>query len=437
MNQALSLLGNPQNQLRVIHITGTSGKTSTSYYVQGLLQACGFRTGMTVSPHILTLNERVQIDGSPLAELAFCSYLTQLLEQLMPLQGQMTYFEVITCLALWVFEREQVDYAIVEVGIGGTRDATNVLTRPDKIAIIGPIGLDHTDKLGSTLTDIAAQKAGILHPGSFGFVAPQPPEVRDVILAYAKTIGATVEVLGDSTLQGKDATSNQPPGMLSPPPVMLPKAVPPAAELGTWDQKPAKTNRLHVTQLDGVPAYQTHNWAMALEAVTYLSQRDGFALPEDFTQLRRITPPARFEWFTFGDHRVLLDGAHSPQKVTSLVEAMRAVGLTRLPTLATLSAAPSEKITQTIEALAPAVSRLIIPEFRLGAGAKTKVSAPAHEVAQAAADQGIPTQVIPNLGEAIQALLSEESDTVLITGSLYLAALVRPLLANPENPETA
>ncbi|MCL2471679.1 MAG: hypothetical protein FWF25_08075, partial [Propionibacteriaceae bacterium] len=108
MRAAMPLLDNPHQQLRVVHVAGTSGKTSTSYYIRGLLDRCGFRTGMTISPHIQGLNERVQIGGAPLEEQALCAYAEQMLAVLEPLRGQLTYFELMTCLALWVFVREQV-----------------------------------------------------------------------------------------------------------------------------------------------------------------------------------------------------------------------------------------------------------------------------------------------------------------------------------------
>jgi len=379
MRRAMALLGDPQERFRVVHITGTSGKTSTSYYVRALLEAAGRRTGMTVSPHIQTLNERVQIGGVPLAEPQFCSYLDRMLAQLTPMRGQLTYFELVICLALWVFAAEDVEYAVVEVGIGGERDATNICFRCDKVAVITPIGLDHTEKLGNTIAEIAAQKAGIIVPGGTAFIARQSWEAMEVVEAHAHQIGATVRVI-----------------------------------------EPAE-GEFH-------PSYQRVNWALARAAVTFLSERDGFELPSDMEQCRTVTPPARYEWFSVGGHRVLLDGAHNPQKMAGLVAAVREEGLGPFPTLATLSTAPHDKLVQTLEAMAPIVSHLIIPEFTLGHDDKIKTSVPAGDVAAIAADLGIQTQIIPDLPTALDALLTDPAPDLLVTGSLYLAALVRPLL---------
>ena len=379
MRRAMGLLGDPQERLRVVHITGTSGKTSTSYYVRALLEAAGRRTGMTVSPHIQSLNERVQIGGAPLAEPQFCSYLDRMLAHLEPMRGQLTYFELVICLALWVFAEEDVEYAVVEVGIGGERDATNICFRPDKVAVIAPVGLDHTEKLGNTIAEIAAQKAGIIVPGGTCFMARQSGEAMEVVEAHARRIGAVVHVV-----------------------------------------EPAE-GEFH-------PSYQRVNWALARAAVGFLSERDRFDLPRDMDRYRTVTPPARYEWFSVGGHRILLDGAHNPQKMAGLVGALREEGLGPFPTLATLSTAPHDKLVQTLEAMAPVVSHLIIPEFTLGHDDKTKISVPAGDVAAIAADLGIPARIIPDLPSALDALLADPSPDLLITGSLYLAALVRPLL---------
>ena len=386
MGQAMKLLGDPHDRLRVIHITGTSGKTSTSYYVRALLEASGRTTGMTVSPHIESLNERVQIGGVPLEERVFCAYLDRMLVHLEPMRGRLTYFELVICLALWVFASQQVEYAVVEVGIGGTRDATNICFRSDKVAVITPIGLDHTEKLGNTIAEIAAQKAGIIVPGGMGFMARQCEQGMEVVETHAREVGATLAVVDPAD------------------------------------------GEFH-------PSYQRTNWALSRAVVAYLASRDGFELPNEtrMDECRSVTPPARYEWFHVGGHNVLLDGAHNPQKMTGLVQAVRDQGLGPFPTLATLSTAPHDKCVQTMMALAPIVSHLIIPEFILGQGAKTKSSVPAGDLARIAASCGVPTQVIPDLDSALDTLLSDPAPDLLVTGSLYLAALVRARIG-PHEP---
>ena len=427
MAQAMPLLGDPHERLRVVHVTGTSGKTSTAYFVRALLEEAGFTTGLTVSPHIEAINERVQIGGVPLAADRFCAYVNAVLDRLAPLRGHLTYFELVVSLALTVFAREQVEYAVVEVGIGGTRDATNVCRRADKLAVITPVGLDHTEKLGSTIAAIAAHKAGIIVPGGWAVVAEQSEEAVDVIRARADEIGAGVEVVPPHVIPAKAGTPGRSPedseGVLGTDPT--PGHGVPACAGMTVGGVPAcagMTVRL--------PTYQLSNWALAYAAVRHLADRDGFAMPSPAALDRTltVTPPARFEWFTGPDGRILLDGAHNPQKVAALVDSLRAAGLPPVPALVTLSTAPPDKVTATLAALAPAVSHLVIPEFTLGHDAKVKVSVPAAQVAAAARAAGIPVRVIPDLRAAWAELLADSAPDVLVTGSLYLAALVRPWL---------
>jgi len=337
---------------------------------------------MTISPHVVALNERVQVGGMPLMVGEFCSALERVLGRLAPLRGRLTYFEIMSCLALSVFAEYQVDYAVVEVGIGGMRDATNVLAGTDKVGVIGPIGLDHTERLGSTVTAIAAEKAGIMVAGGVGVVARQSAEVMSVVEERASTIGADLVVV---------------------------------------DSAPAGSV--------GVGGFQAQNWAMARATVEYLAGRDGFGVPDrDVGDPAQLGPPARHEWYHLGSHRVLLDGAHNDQEMTSLVQVLTDLGIGPLPVLATLSQAPESKIAQTLAALKPAVSSLIVPEFQVGHDGLGKQSAPASQVAAIATDLGIKASVVLDLDAALAALLAYPNRDLLITGSLYLAALVRPRL---------
>jgi dihydrofolate synthase/folylpolyglutamate synthase len=157
------LVGNPQDHLRVIHLAGTSGKTSTSYYIAGLLKAGGMKVGLTVSPHVTAITERVQINNIPLSETEFCRYMSEFLPLVTADEERLpSYFEVMMVFALWVFDKSNVDYAVVETGLGGLHDSSNICRRTDKICIITDIGVDHTHVLGDTIEKIATHKAGII-----------------------------------------------------------------------------------------------------------------------------------------------------------------------------------------------------------------------------------------------------------------------------------
>ncbi len=191
MRHLLELLGDPHTQLRSVLIAGTKGKGSTAVMVAEVLQAAGLRVGLTVKPHLVDYRERIQVDGHPISP----SDLASLVERVRPAVeanrslpwGPPTYVETTVAMAFLHFVRASVDVAVVEVGIGGRLDATNVLT--PLVSVITPISFDHTDLLGDTLDAIAREKAGIIRPGGRVACAPQPPEARAVIAATCGELG--------------------------------------------------------------------------------------------------------------------------------------------------------------------------------------------------------------------------------------------------------
>jgi dihydrofolate synthase / folylpolyglutamate synthase len=189
------LLGQPQQSFQVIHIAGTNGKTSTVRMIDALLRGLGLRTGRFTSPHLDSVRERIAIDGSPLSERRFVATYDEiapyvaLVDQRNP-NTPMSYFEVLAGMAYAAFADAPVDVAVVETGMGGTWDATNVAD--GRVAVVMPINLDHQQYLGESIEEIAAEKAGIIKPGSTAIFAIQPPEAATVLLTRAATVAATV-----------------------------------------------------------------------------------------------------------------------------------------------------------------------------------------------------------------------------------------------------
>lgn len=375
MQALLDHLGNPERSYNVVHVAGTSGKTSTAYLIRALLETTGFRTGLTVSPHVVAVNERVQVGGVPVPEERFVAYVREFLPLAESLGRELTYFELGVGLALWVFARENVEYGIVEVGIGGTRDATNALQDPDKLCVVSAVGLDHTDLLGDSVDAIATHKAGIVGEGNTVVVVDQDEVVLDVVRDRAREVGGRVVV-----------------------------ATPPEGA-----------------------RYQERNLSLARRAVQELGERHGFETP--VIDAEAYTPPGRYERFVVDGRRVILDGAHNPQKMGGLVESLRADGLSGLAVLATLVQAPDTKLPATLSVLAPLVSHLIVPEYVLGDGDKVKTSFPAEVVVEQARALGIEAESVRSVAEGLDLLLSRPERDLVVTGSLYLASLVRPLLA--------
>ena len=201
MRYCLDLMGNPEKSFRVIHITGTNGKGSTSALAEALLRAYGMRTGLYTSPHLEKVTERIRIDGEPVSDERFVDLWLQVRDFInmtdewskkQEFGARMSFFEVLTIMAIWAFADAPVDVAVIEVGMGGLWDATNVMD--GAASIIGPVGMDHMQWLGDTVEKIATEKAGIIKPGSVAIMGPQTKEsVREIIRnAAASQPGASL-----------------------------------------------------------------------------------------------------------------------------------------------------------------------------------------------------------------------------------------------------
>lgn len=181
-------MGNPHLQLQAIHVAGTNGKGSTSHLLAAALQASGRKVGLFTSPHLVSLTERIRINGVPIPEEVVAAFVTEHKDFLDALQP--SFFETMTALGFWYFVQQQVDVAVVEVGLGGRLDSTNVLT--PILSVITNIGLDHTEFLGNTLTQIAREKAGIIKPGVPVVIGESHPQTMNVFLAKAQECGSEI-----------------------------------------------------------------------------------------------------------------------------------------------------------------------------------------------------------------------------------------------------
>jgi folylpolyglutamate synthase/dihydrofolate synthase len=188
------LLGDPQRAYPVIHITGTNGKTSTARMIETLLRARGLRTGLFTSPHLTSMRERICVDGEMLSAERFADAYDELVPYIDLVDAnqpaRLSFFEVLTAMAFAVFADAPADVAVIEVGVGGTWDCTNVAD--GTVAVVTPISIDHVRYLGSTLPSIAGDKAGIIKPGSVAVLAQQPLEAAEVLLRRTAQVGATV-----------------------------------------------------------------------------------------------------------------------------------------------------------------------------------------------------------------------------------------------------
>lgn len=280
MYPMLEALGNPHEKLKIVHIAGTSGKTSTAYFIASILHSSGAKVGLTVSPHVDSITERIQIDSKPISEEQFCNYLSTFLEAISKIDQKPSYFEILIAFVYWVFYQEKVDYAVIETGMGGLLDSTNVASRPDKVCVITDIGFDHMQILGDTITKIAFQKAGIIHENNKVFMYEQSDEVMNQIEKVASTKKANLQTVSERSME------------------QLPNTV-------------------------NAPLFQKRNWNLANEVCLYISKRDGFSL-SDAQSVLEITVPGRMDTKTLQDGSMLImDGAHNGQKVETFVESFK------------------------------------------------------------------------------------------------------------------
>ena len=294
---ALAALKGPQTRYPAIHVAGTNGKGSTCAFAAACLKQQGYRTGLYTSPHLVRINERFQINGEPIPD----GLLGQRVNEVLAIVGPdhaLTFFEFGTVVALWHFAQEKIDVAVLETGLGGRLDAVTC-ARPSVTAITS-ISFDHMEHLGTTLTDIAYEKAGILKPGVPVVISAQSPQVIEVIERQARKVGAPVR------LEGRD---------------FLFEAEP--------DRKHF-TYRGMRTSVGGLfPAlrgpHQVHNAAAALACLELLEDR-GIKISRDNARLGLSTTkwPGRLEEIP-GTPRVVIDGAHNPGGMIALSMAIDAM----------------------------------------------------------------------------------------------------------------
>ena len=337
------LLGNPQKSCPAIHLTGTNGKSSTARMIDALLQGFGLRPGRYTSPHLDSVTERITIDGQPISEERFAAVWDELapfvevVDSRMP--QRMTFFEVLTGMAFAAFADAPVDVAVIEVGLGGLWDATNVVDAGT--AVVLPVGLDHVPLLGTTLAEIATEKAGIIAPGATVVLAQQSPEAAEVLLRRCVEVGATVarEGLEFGVVDRVTAVGGQ---------------------LLTLQGLGGRYDDLYLP-LHG--AHQAANAAAALAAVeAFLGGGDKGMLDVELVRegFARVASPGRLEVVRTSP-TVLLDAAHNAHGMTATVAALSdAFAFTHL--VAVVAVLGDKDARGMLEVLEPAVAQIVVTQ---------------------------------------------------------------------------
>ncbi|WBB66876.1 folylpolyglutamate synthase/dihydrofolate synthase family protein [Micromonospora sp. WMMD812] len=410
----LDLLGSPQRAYPSIHLTGTNGKTSTARMIDSLLRAFGLHTGRYTSPHLETVRERISLDGEPVSEERFAATHREIapLARLVDERSAepLTYFDMTTALAFATFADAPVDVAVVEVGLGGAEDSTNVIQAG--VAVITPIGLDHTEWLGDTIEDIALHKAGIIHKGATVISAAQEEEAARPILERCAEVGATIAREGSEF------------GVLR-------RAVAVGGQVLTLQGLGGVYEEVFIP-LHG--AHQAQNAAVALAAVEAFlgagarrqldieAVREGFATASSPGRLERVRSAPT----------ILLDGAHNPHGMAATVAALQEeFAFSKL--VAVVGVLGDKDAPALLELLEPVVDQVVVTRN------SSPRALPARELAAMAAELFGPERVevaeeMPDAIETAVALAEEDVPGelsgvgVLITGSVVTVADARRLL---------
>ncbi|MEW6244458.1 MAG: folylpolyglutamate synthase/dihydrofolate synthase family protein [Bacillota bacterium] len=394
----LEALGDPHNELSVIHVAGTNGKGSTTAMIASMLKQAGIRTGMYISPFLERFTERIsvngmEIPGEAVADLApvikdACKFTERACGE------HPTEFEAVTAMAFLYFKQQQVECVALEVGLGGRFDATNVVDRP-RVSVITRIGMDHMERLGPTLRHIATEKAGIIKPGCPVVSSPQADEAMEVVCATATSVGSVLRVVGRDM-----------------------RVVPLSSDL-SGQTCSLYSDRLSISNLH-VPLigeHQSINAATAVEAVS----SSGFSVtPDDIRSGIAATRwPGRMEVIS-RDPLVILDGAHNPDGANAVVAALARLLPGKRCIL--VSGVLADKAVSEMASVFARCTRYAV---------LTRPDSPRaldpHEYGRYMDTANIRWEVSDSIAHAVDRALSlaGPDDFILITGSLYLVGAAR------------
>ncbi|MEV0688746.1 folylpolyglutamate synthase/dihydrofolate synthase family protein [Streptomyces sp. NPDC050388] len=410
----MDVLGEPQRAYPSIHITGTNGKTSTARMIEALLGAFELRTGRYTSPHVQSVTERISLDGAPISAERFVETYQDIKPYIEMVDSQQEYrlsfFEVLTGMAYAAFADAPVDVAVVEVGMGGTWDATNVID--GSVAVVTPVDLDHTDRLGATPAEIATEKAGVIKPDATVIMAQQPVDAAQVLLKKAVEVDATVarEGLEFGVVDRQIAVGGQQ--------VTL---------RGLGGEYPDLYLPLH-------GAHQAHNAAVALAAVeAFFGVGAQRAEPLDLDTVRgafaAVASPGRLE-VVRRSPTVVLDAAHNPAGARVVAVALgEAFQFSRL--IGVVGASGDKNVRGLLEAFEPVFAEVVVTQN--SSHRAMDVDELAGIAVEVFGEDRV--QVEPRLPDALEAaitLAEEEGEFtgggVLVTGSVITVGEARLLL---------
>ena len=399
VTELLRRVGDPHLRYPTAHVAGTKGKGSVCAMTASAAKAAGLKAGLYTSPHLHTLRERIQVDGEPISEAAFAEGTAALRPAVAAVNarevwGRISTFEALTALAFRHFAAEGVDLGVIEVGLGGRLDATNVVV--PSVCAVTSLSLDHVDVLGASLPQIAAEKAAIIKPGAPVVSAPQPPEALEVVEHAAERAGVPLRLVGrDITWERRPAGGAQ------------------RVAVAT----PSRRYALDVP-LDG--RHQAENAAVAVGVCEALAEA-GLGLTPDAIQegIAKVRWPARMEMLP-GEPPTVIDGAHNPYSMRCFREALRE----RFPesdVVLVFGANRSKDLDGMVAEVAQLSRRVVAAQSR------HPKSAPARAILAAFSRCGVEAEEADGVAGAMDAArrLARPGDVIAVTGSLFAAAEAR------------
>lgn len=396
MQILMQRLDHPKKKFKSVHVTGTNGKGSVCAMLESILREAGVRTGFYSSPHLLDLRERITIGGEQIDFDSLSYWVSRIRNCAGGIESELTYFEVMTAVAFCYFAEKKVELAIVEVGLGGRLDATNVLPAPE-VCIITNIALEHTDYLGKRVAEIAEEKAGIVKEHTVCVTGASGLALKIVQRICKAHDVKTVRVVMGTSIQNRDRTK----------------------------EKPLLENALHCCALKG--NFQRKNIGIVLETVQILrKKRWGISERHILEGLKKVVWPGRFDrkviQLNIRKIPVLLDGAHNPAAIKALMSALKTTRLNEKKCLLVFNALRDKEIGKMVRCLSQGlrISEIFVPSLDTN-----RTAAP--DLVQAIFGRtckGIPLKTFDSVSGMWSLFQTEKWDSdaawILVTGSLYL-----------------
>lgn len=397
MELLLNRLGNPHRGRKTVHIAGTKGKGSTATMISSVLSTAGQRTGLFTSPHLQSWNERISINSRHITQKDFAHYASAVYPDVLSLNeearhGKLTTFEALTAMAFLCFGREKADVQVLETGMGGRLDSTNIVD-PD-VCIITSISLDHTQVLGESLSQIASEKAGIIKRGSIAVSAPQQPEAMKVIVEKCHELNVPLITIGKE-IRWRPRSSDLNGQVFSV-----------AGNLGDY--------KLFIPLIGD---HQMDNASLAVAALEVLKQVGlRISTPEILKGFAAVRWPARLQIMKKAP-LVIIDGAHNVDSIQKILGSIRQ-HCTYKRAFVIFGSSADKDIAGMAKELAHFADRTVLTR-----SAHPRAAAP-RSLADIFSAAGVKADVRKNIAEALENILSiaDKQDLILVTGSLFLAA---------------